>query len=142
MQEWLDNNNIPMYTIHNEGKSVIADRFIKTLKGKTHKRMTANDSKSYLSYFNELVDQYNNFSILLFVKSIETNSKAPELKVGGRVRITKYKNYFSKGYTESWSREISIIDSVLKTNPWTNKIKDLREEKIIGSFYVKGLLLL
>ena len=69
------------------------------------------------------------------------SSKAPEFKVGGRVRVTKYKNYFSKGYTENWSREISIIDSVLKTNPWTNKIKDLREEKIIESFYVKGLLL-
>ena len=34
MQEWLDNNDILMYSTHNEGKSVIAERFIKTLKSK------------------------------------------------------------------------------------------------------------
>ena len=47
MQEWLDNNDVLMYSTHNEGKSVIAERFIKTLKVKIYKRMTANDSKSY-----------------------------------------------------------------------------------------------
>ena len=44
MQEWLGNNDILMYSTHNEGKSVIAERFIKTLKSKIYKRMTANDS--------------------------------------------------------------------------------------------------
>ena len=57
-------------------------------------------------------------------EKIETNPKAP--KFNDIVRITKYKNIFSKGYTENWSREIFIIDSVLKTNPWTYKIKDLK----------------
>ena len=60
MQEWLENNNVLMYYTHNEGKSVIAERFIKTLKSKIYKKMTANDSKSYLSYLNKLADQYNN----------------------------------------------------------------------------------
>ena len=45
-----------MYSTHNEGKSVIAARFVKTLKTKIYKRMTANGSKSYLSYLNKLVD--------------------------------------------------------------------------------------
>ena len=54
-----------------------------------------------------------------------------------RVRI---KNIFSEGYTENWSREIFIIDSVLKTNPWTYKIDNLNREKIIESFYEKELL--
>ena len=49
-----------MYSIHNESKSVIAKRFIRTLKAKIYKKMTANDRKSYLSYLNKLVDQYNN----------------------------------------------------------------------------------
>ena len=74
-------------------------------------------------------------------ETIETNPKAPKFKSDDRVRITKYKNIFSKGYTKNWSREIFIIDSVLKTNPWTYKIKDLNGEKIIGSFYEKKLLL-
>ena len=48
---------------------------------------------------------------------------------------------FSKGYTENWSRVIFIIDSVLKTTPWTCKIKDLNREKIIRSFQEKELSL-
>ena len=38
MQKWLDNNDILIYSIHNEGKSVIAGKFIKTLKAKIYKR--------------------------------------------------------------------------------------------------------
>ena len=49
-----------MYSTHNEGKSVIAERFIKTLKAKIYKKLIATDSKPYLSYLNKLVDQYNN----------------------------------------------------------------------------------
>ena len=60
IQEWLDNNDILMYYTKNEGKSVIAKRFIKTSKAKIYRKMTANDSKSYLFYLNKLVDQYNN----------------------------------------------------------------------------------
>ena len=51
MQEWLGNNNILMYLTHNEGISVIAEWFIKLLKTNIYKKMTANDTKSYLSYF-------------------------------------------------------------------------------------------
>ena len=60
MQEWLDNNDILMHSTHNEGKSVTAERFIKRLKSKIYKIMTANDSKSYFLYLNKLVDRYNN----------------------------------------------------------------------------------
>ena len=60
MQEWLVNNDILMYSTYNEGKSVIAERFIKTLKSKIYKNMTTNNSKSYLPYLDKLVDQYNN----------------------------------------------------------------------------------
>ena len=49
-----------MYLIHNEGKSVIAERFIKKLKAKINKKMTANYIKFYVSYLNKLVGQYNN----------------------------------------------------------------------------------
>ena len=49
-----------MCLTYNEGKSIVAERFIKTLKGKIYKKMTVNDSKSYLGYLNKLVDQYNN----------------------------------------------------------------------------------
>ena len=70
-------------------------------------------------------------------EKIETNPKAPKFKVNDTFRITKKKNVSSKGYFENWSSEIFVTDSVLKTNPWTYKIKDLNGEKIIGSFYEK-----
>ena len=49
-----------MYLTHDEGKSVMAERFINTLNAKFYNKMTANDKKSYLSYLNKLADQYNN----------------------------------------------------------------------------------
>ena len=109
MQECLNNNDILMYSRHNEGKLIIAERFIKILKYKIYKKMTANDSKSYLSYLNKLVDQYSNTyhhtvnkrpindDYSAFTEKIETNLKANEkFKVNDRVRITKYKNILVK----------------------------------------------
>ena len=56
----IDANEILMYSTHNEGKSVAAKRFIKTLKSKIYKRLTATSKKPGLSYLNKLVDEYNN----------------------------------------------------------------------------------
>ena len=101
--------------------------------------MAANDSKSYISYLNKVVDQYHNTynhcinkkpinaNYSASTKNIETNLKTPKFNVNDRVRIAKYKNIFSRGYTENWSREIFIIDSVLKTNPWKNRRKNNRK---------------
>ena len=104
MKEWLDNNDTLMYSTHNEGKSVTAERFMKTLKAKIYKNMTANDSKSYLSYLNKLVDEYNNiyhhsvnkkiYSAL--TEKIETNSKAPKFKVNDRVRLLSIRIFIVK----------------------------------------------
>ena len=79
--------------------------------------------------------------LIILLRILKTNSKAPKFKVNNGVRITKCKNIFSKGYTEKQSRELLIIDSVLKTNPWTYKLKDLNGEKVIQNFYEKELLL-
>ena len=109
------------------------------------KEMTANDSKSYLVYLNKLVDLYNayhhsinkkpiNADYSALTGKIETNLKALKFQVNDRVRVTKYKNIFSKGYTENWSREIFIIDSVM----WIYTMKYLNKEKVIGSFMKKN----
>ena len=58
-------------------------------------------------------------------EEIETNPKALKFKVGDRVRITKYKNIISKGFTKFGREKYFFIDSVLKTNPLIYKIKDL-----------------
>ena len=119
-----------MHLIHCEGKSVIAERFIRTLEGKIYKRMTANDSKSYLSYLTKVMDQHNNtYHQCIFKKPEKIETKASKFKVRNRVRITKYKNVFGNSYTENWSREIFIIDSVLKTKLWAYKLKILTKKK-------------
>ena len=116
--------------------------------------MATNDGKYYLPYFNNLVDQCNNtyhhsinkkpinVDCSALTEKIETNPKSPKYKVNYRVRVTKYKNNFRKGYTENWSRKVFTIDFGLETNLWTYKIKDLHIEKIIQSFYEKELLLI
>ena len=74
-------------------------------------------------------------------EKIETVSKSPKFKVDDRVQITRYENILSNVYTKKCSREIFVIYSVLKTNPWTYKIISLNGENIIGSFYEKELSL-
>ena len=60
-------------------------------------------------------------------------------KVGDRVRTSKFKNIFAKGYTPNWSREIFIVNKINDTVPYTYNIKDLNDEEIIGTFYDKEL---
>ena len=95
MQEWLENNDILMYSAHNEGKSVIAERFIKTLKAKIYKKMTANDSKFYFPCLNKLVDQCNNTyyhsinkkAINADFSALTEKLKVPKFKVNDTVKI-------------------------------------------------------
>ena len=74
-------------------------------------------------------------------EEVATNPKSLELKVDDRFRTTKYRNIFSRAYTKNWSKDKFVIDSVLKTNPWTYKLKGLNGETIIESFNEKELLL-
>ena len=111
--------------------------------------MIAIYAQSCFSCLDKLVDQRNNnyhhsvnknpintyYSAL--TEKIKTNPRVPKFKVNDRVRNTNFKNIFIKAYSDNWSKEIFIIDSVLKTNPGTYKINDLNREKIIGRFYKK-----
>ena len=59
-KKWLKDNDIEMYSIHNEGKSVVAERFIKTLKNKIYKYMTAISKNVYIDKLDDIVNEYNN----------------------------------------------------------------------------------
>ena len=71
--------------------------------------------------------------------SKEINNKDPKFKGGDRVRISKYKNIFAKGYMPNWSEEVFVIKKVKNAVPWTYVINDLNGEEIIGTFYEKEL---
>ena len=59
-KKWLKDNDIEMYSIHNEGKSVVAERFIRTLKNKIYKYMTAISKNVYIDKLDDIVNEYNN----------------------------------------------------------------------------------
>ena len=103
-------DNIFMYSTNNEGKFVIAERFIKTLKNKTYKYMTSISKNVYIDKLDDIVKNYNNTchkSIKMKPVDVkdntyigfkkEVNDKNPKFKVGDHIRISKYKNIFAKG---------------------------------------------
>ena len=127
-----------MYSTHNEGKSVVAERFIRTLKNKIYKHMTAISKNVYFNVLNDIVDDYNNtYQKTIKMKPVdvksnsfaeyneESNERDPKFKVGNHVRISKYKSIFAKGYSPNWSEEIFVIEKIKNTVPWNYVISDL-----------------
>ena len=151
-EKWLSDNDINMYSTYNEGKSVVVERFIRTLKNKLYKRMAATGENVYYDVLDDVVNKYNNTKhSTIEMKPIdvknnkrvyidEHNEKDSKFKVGDRVRISRYKNIFAKGYAPNWSSEIFIVNKINDTVPYTYNLKDLNDEEIIGSFYDKELL--
>ena len=150
-KKWLLDNDIIMDSTYNEGKSVVAERFIRTLKNKLYKHMAATGKNVYYDVLDDVVNKYNNTKhSTIKMKPIdvkdnkrvyvdEHNEKDSRFKVGDRVRISKFKNMFAKGYTPNWSKEIFIVDKIYDTVPYTYNIKDLSDEEVIGSFYDREL---
>ena len=116
------------------------------------KHMTAVSKNIYFDGLDDIVNKYNNtVHRSSEMKPIEVasdfyaeynddfNEKDPKFKIGGRVRIPKYKNIFAKGYTQNWSEEVFIISKIKNTVPWTYVITDLNDEPIAGSFDEKKL---
>ena len=127
-KKWLSDNDIIMYSTYSEGKSVIAERFIRTLKNKLYKHMTATSKNVYYDVLDDVVNKYNNTKHgTIKIKPIdvkdnkrvyidEHNEKYSRFKVGDRVRTSKFKNIFAKGYTPNWSTEIFIKVELDLTN--------------------------
>ena len=138
-----------MYSTFNE-ESVVAERFIKTLKNKIFKHIAAISKNVYFDVLDDIVNKYNNtVHKTIKMKPIdvtddsfveyneESNKKDSKFKVGDHVKISKYKNIFIKGYSPNWSEEVFVINKIKNTVPWTYVINYLNGEKFIGSFYEK-----
>ena len=101
-----------MYSTYNEGKSVVAEKVIRTLKNKIFKHMAAVSKNGYFDVLGDVVDKYNNtFHRSIKMKPFDVTSDSfaeynegskvtkPKFKVGDHVRISKYKNNFPEGST-------------------------------------------
>ena len=123
------------------------------------KYFTANNTRFYLDALDQMVKNYNDkvhstikmtpkeaskdinrgkvyFNIIRKQNKSRTRIK---YKKGDKVRISKYKRHFEKGYTPNWTEEIFTIDKINMTNPVTYQVRDLNNEKILGSFYTREL---
>ena len=111
MKSWLEKNDTEMFSTHNEAKSVVAERFIITLKTKIYKYITSVSKNAYIDKLDDIVDEYNNtYHRTVKMKPVDvksdnhieynvnSNDKDPKLQDGNHVRISKYKNIFAKGY--------------------------------------------
>ena len=132
MKSWLQKNGIEMYSTHNEGKSVVAERFIRTVENKIYKNMTSISKSVYSDKLDDIVNKYNNtYHSTIKMKPVdvksntytnsskEINDEDPKTKIGDIVRISKYKNIFAKGYVPYWSEEVFVIKKVNNNVPWT-----------------------
>ena len=146
-KRFLKINNIEMYSTYNERKSVAAERFIRMLKNKIFKHMTAISKNVYFDVLATIVDKYNTtVHKTIKMKLIDvtsdsyaeynedSNKNEPKFRVGDHVRISKYKKIFAKRYTQNWSEEVFIISKFKNTVPWTYAISDLNDEPITGTF--------
>ena len=109
MKSWVEKNNMKMYSTHNEGKSVVAERFIRHLKNKIYKYMTSISKDVYIDKVDDIVNKYSNtYHRTIKMKPVdvkyntyvnfgkEVNEKDPKFKVGEHVRISKYQKSFCK----------------------------------------------
>ena len=121
MKSWLQDYDIEMYSTHNEGKSVVPERFIGLSKSKN----------VYIDKLADMINEYNNTShSTIKMKSVNVNSstytefdrqnnkKDPKFEVDDHVRISKYKNIFEKGYIPNWSEECFVIKKAKTTFPY------------------------
>ena len=136
-----------MYSKYDEGKSVVAERFIRTLKSKIFNHITAIPKNVYFDVLDDIVDKYNSkVHRTIKMKPIDVtndsytecnenfNKKDPKFNVGDHVRISKYKNVFAKGYAPNCSEEVFVFSKIKNTALWIYVVNDLIGEKITGSF--------
>ena len=75
MKSWLEKNDLEMYSTHNEEKSVVAERFIRTLTYKSYKFMTSISEFVYIDKLNDIVNKYNNtYHNTIKIKSVDVKS--------------------------------------------------------------------
>ena len=160
-KKWLSDNGMSMYSTYGESKSVVVERFIRTLKDIMTKEFTEYNTRNWVKLLPKALDLYNNrvhrtikmtpieasdpdneASVYrnMYPEKKEKKIKKPQFKVGDEVRISRVKGIFEKGMDNNFSYEVFKIHEVLKTNPVTYKLKDYDGEVLEGSFYTQELL--
>lgn len=159
-QSLMKQYNINLYSTYSNLKASICERFNRTLKNKMWMQFSLRGKYKWLDILPELLTEYNNSkhrTIGMKPKDVSTENEAKVLKrfsrtdqerekrakfkVGDKVRVSKMKQVFEKGYTPNWSTEIFTVSQVVPTYPvFTYKLKDYQDQPIAGGFYEQELL--
>ena len=161
-QSLFKEHNIKWYNTENELKSVIVERFNRSLRDLIGKYLTAQNTKRWIDVLDSLIHNYNtrchrSFKMTPKEASKLENSgkvysnlypfqpsltKKPTFKIGDFVRISKDKGKFRRGFKTNFTSEVFVITDVLNTNPITYQVAEIRNaDKIIGTFYPQELSL-
>jgi hypothetical protein len=159
-EKLLKTHNIVMYSTYSNNKSVVVERFNRTLKTNMFRLFTQNNNRNWIDILDKLVKDYNDTihstigmtpNDALLKKNYETVlqntidshpkliKKKPKFKINDVVRISRVKGVFEKGFHPNWSQETFETVEVLNTNPVTYKLKDMKNEVLEGSFYSEEL---
>lgn len=154
--------SINHYSTKSEKKASIIERFNRTLKTSMYKRFSLRGDYVWFDILSDLIKKYNNtFHRTIGMKPIEVNKSNEKLVlerikkqttpavekcppksflIGDKVRISKYKNVFAKGYLPNWTNEVFEVYRVQPTIPETYILKDNKGEILQGSFYGHEML--
>lgn len=151
--------NVHLYSTYSNLKASICERFNRTLKNKMWMRFSLQGNYKWFDILPNFLTEYNNTkhrTIKMKPRDVTAMNekqlfqdvykqfkykslKPSKFKVNDRVRISKFKHVFEKGYTPNWTTEIFTITHVMATSPVTYKLKDYRDQPIAGGFYEQEL---
>lgn len=149
---------INMYSTYSNCKALIIERFNRTLKSKMWKKFSLQGNYKWLDILTILIRSYNNTKhrtigmkpkdvnatneaeVMKRFQNKSVNFRKPKFKVNDKVRVSKLKHVFEKGYLPNFTTEIFTIVKVCKTRPTTYKLKDYLDQPIKGGFYEEELL--
>ena len=142
------------FSTHNaETKTSIVERFNRTLKTRMWRYFTKHQTWRYIDVLQDLVQSYNNTPphrrIGMTPSQVSAKNQeevwqrlyghdgkgVPKLRVSDRVRVSKYKGKFEKGYAPNWSEEMFTIHEVHPSDPPVYRLRDDLGEVLDGTFY-------
>ena len=152
--DFLEQNEIQIYSTNSELKAVFVERFNRTLLDLIKEPMYIEGKACWLNHLDTAMEKYNNrvhgttkmtpFEMSTNQKLIPNNNnfknKQPKFQVGDYVRVPDKRNLYSKGYTTNWNRELFKIHKINNTNPVTYGLVDENNEQIEGKYYEQELL--
>lgn len=156
----IDNYGINHYSTYSSKKASIVERVIRTIKSKLWTAFTARGSYTWIDILDEIVRKYNNTvhrstrmkpvdikqahvkAVLKRLTAAATgqSQRVAKFSIGDKVRISKYKHVFKKGYLPNWTNETFSIFKVNPTIPPTYILNDNKGNVLKGAFYEQELL--